>query len=181
MDLAHAAHAWTSRTRHTHACRAPPRVAKGPCAVRACSSASPFVSTRGPPLLPPPPSALTLALPLPGPPQPRVRSNPPLPCALLLFDSRHGTMPHPAMLVHLIQIFFKCFSCYFSCKMRTSRATVQWHIVPSLGEQHGLPRCQVLAIFRRACTRCHRHVKRLRGRRKGVSSLSALSRESPPF
>ena len=52
---------------------------------------------------------------------------------------------------------------------------VQWHIVPSLGEQHSLPRRQVLAIFRRACTRCHRRVKRLRGCRKGVSSLSLSS------
>ena len=164
---------------HTHACRAPPCVVKGPCAVRACSSASPFASTHGPPLLPLPPSALTLAL--PGPPQPRMRSNPPLPCVLPLFDSCHGTMPHPMMLVHLVQVFFKCFSCNFSCKTRTSRATVQWHIVPSLGEQHGLPRCQVLAIFRRACMRCHCHVKRLQGRCKGVSSLSALSHKSPPF
>jgi hypothetical protein len=181
MDLTHAAHAWTSHMWHTHTCRVPPCVAKGPCVVQACSSASLFMSTHGPPLLPLPPSALTLALPLPGPPQPRVRSNPPLPCALPLFDSRHGTMPHPTMLMHLVQVFFECFSCNFSCKTRTSHATVQWHIVPSLGEQHGLPRCQVLAIFRRACMQCHHRVKHLQGCRKGVSSLSALSCESPPF
>lgn len=30
-----------------------------------------------------------------------------------LFDSRHGTMPHPTMLVHLIQVFFECFSRNF--------------------------------------------------------------------
>lgn len=30
-----------------------------------------------------------------------------------LFDSRHGTMPHPTMLVHLVQVFFECFSRNF--------------------------------------------------------------------
>jgi len=33
--------------------------------------------------------------------------------ALPLFDSRHGTMPHPTMLVHLVQVFFECFSRNF--------------------------------------------------------------------
>jgi hypothetical protein len=30
-----------------------------------------------------------------------------------LFDSRHGTMPHTTMLVHLVQVFFECFSRNF--------------------------------------------------------------------
>ncbi|KAF8482497.1 hypothetical protein DFH94DRAFT_690699 [Russula ochroleuca] len=30
-----------------------------------------------------------------------------------LFDSRHGTMPHSTMLVHLVQVFFECFSRNF--------------------------------------------------------------------
>ena len=30
-----------------------------------------------------------------------------------LFDSRHGTMPHPTMLVHLVQVFFELFSRNF--------------------------------------------------------------------
>jgi hypothetical protein len=33
--------------------------------------------------------------------------------AVPLFDSRHGTMPHPTMLVHLVQVFFECFSRNF--------------------------------------------------------------------
>lgn len=33
--------------------------------------------------------------------------------ALPLFDSRHSTMPHPTMLVHLVQVFFECFSRNF--------------------------------------------------------------------
>ncbi|KAH9986746.1 hypothetical protein BJV74DRAFT_946028 [Russula compacta] len=33
--------------------------------------------------------------------------------ALPLFDSRHGTMPHPTMLIHLVQVFFECFSRNF--------------------------------------------------------------------
>jgi len=33
--------------------------------------------------------------------------------ALPLFDSRHGTMPHPTMLMHLVQVFFECFSRNF--------------------------------------------------------------------
>ncbi|KAI9510919.1 hypothetical protein F5148DRAFT_1175213 [Russula earlei] len=30
-----------------------------------------------------------------------------------LFDSRHGTMPHPTILMHLVQVFFECFSRNF--------------------------------------------------------------------
>lgn len=30
-----------------------------------------------------------------------------------LFDSRHGTMPHPTMLVQLVQVFFECFARNF--------------------------------------------------------------------
>jgi hypothetical protein len=53
---------------------------------------------------------------LPGPPQPRVRSNPPLPCMLPLFDSHHGTMPHPMMLVHLVQVFLSASHATFPAK-----------------------------------------------------------------
>ena len=30
-----------------------------------------------------------------------------------LFDTRHATMPHPTMLVHLVQVFFECFARNF--------------------------------------------------------------------